>query len=99
MMHRRMRGRLFGALAMFLLLGGCSGHKSPDVLGAKDPNLGLADYAVPLDLREFDVESTESGYRGVFLKLSRLPTAVSATAQSDPPRIVVDIRGPTGTES
>jgi len=101
MMLRQTRALLFGALATVLLLGGCSSrqHKSPDVLGAKDPNLGLGDYAVPLDLREFDVEATESGYRGVFLKLSRLPSAVSATAQSDPPRIIVDIRGPTGTES
>lgn len=101
MRFRQTRALLFGALAMFVLLGGCSSrqHKPPDVLGAKDANLGLADYAVPLDLREFDVEATDSGYRGVFLKLSRLPSAVTATAQSDPPRIIVDIRGPTGTES
>jgi hypothetical protein len=101
MTHGRTRALLFGALATCLLLGGCSSRKtkSGDALGAKDVNPALTEYSVPLDLREFNVESTDSGYRGVFLKLSRLPTAVSATAQSDPPRIIVDIRGPTGTES
>jgi len=102
MKHGRTRALLFGALALGLLLAGCSTKKSrnADVLGAKDSTFsGLADYSVPLDLREFNVESTETGYRGVFLKLSRLPSAVTSTAQSDPPRIIVDIRGPTGTDS
>ena len=62
--------------------------------GARAANLGD-----PLDLREFEVVSAEGGFRGVFLKLSRLPTAVTHTSQSDPGRIVLDIQGPTGTES
>ena len=100
MVLERTGALLFGALMMALVLDGCASRKPPpDVLGAKDPNLGLSDYSVPLDLREFEVESTEAGYRGVFLKLSRLPSAVTATSQSDPPRIIVDISGPTGTES
>ncbi len=97
----RTRTLPFGALATFLVLAGCASHKgkAPDVLGAKDLSPALSEYSVPLDLREFEVESTDAGYRGVFLKLSRLPTSVTATAQSEPPRIIVDIRGPTGTES
>lgn len=95
----RTRALLCGALVTLALTGGCATRKPAD-LGAKEalPG-GLAEYAAPLDLREFDVESTETGNRGVFLKLSRVPGAVTHTAQSDPPRIIVDIEGPTGAES
>lgn len=101
MRDERTRALLVGALAVFLALGGCSSRqvKSGKDLGAQDVAPALESYSVPLDLREFEVEATETGYRGVFLKLSRLPSAVNATAQSDPPRIIVDIQGPTGTES
>lgn len=91
----------FGLVAA-VLAGGCSTKRAAvDELGAKDAPLPdtLAAYSVPLDLREFDVVEAEGGQRGVFLKLSRLPTGVTATSQSDPPRIIVDIQGPTGTES
>ena len=54
---------------------------------------------MPLDLREFDVAQADGGYRGVFLKLSRLPSSVVATSQTEPARIIVDIQGPTGTET
>ena len=89
-------------LVVVVLAGGCSTKRAAvDELGAKDSALPdtLAAYSSPLDLREFDVAEAEGGQRGVFLKLSRLPTGVTATGQSDPPRIIVDIQGPTGTES
>lgn len=91
----------YGAVATVALLGGCASKKPADELGSKDTNVleGLADYSAPLDLREFDVAEAEGGYRGVFLKLSRLPTSVVTSSQDDPPRIIVDIQGPTGSES
>jgi hypothetical protein len=98
---RRSRTLLSSGLVAAVLIAGCAARHSRDDLGAKDsvlPN-SVPNYSVPLDLREFEVDSTEGGARGVFLKLSRLPSAVSSTSQSDPARIIVDIQGPTGTES
>jgi hypothetical protein len=43
--------------------------------------------------------SLSSDIRGVFLRLSRVPTSVVTSVQSSPPRIIVDMQGPTGTES
>jgi hypothetical protein len=90
------------SLVAAVLAGGCSTKRAAvDELGAKDAPLPdtLAQYSSPLDLRDFSVAEAENGQRGVFLKLSRLPTGVTATSQNDPPRIIVDIQGPTGTES
>lgn len=99
----RFRALLCCAVAGAAMATGCASKRPPsDELGAKDaskPPVNLAEYASPLDLREFDVAEAEGGYRGVFLKLSRLPTSVVTSSQSDPPRIIVDIQGPTGTES
>lgn len=99
-------GALLGcALAAAAVATGCSTTRpAGDELGANETTAPasaalVAQYAVPLDLREFDVAEAEGGYRGVFLKLSRLPTNVVTTTQSDPPRIILDIEGPTGTES
>jgi hypothetical protein len=92
---------LAGGLVAALLVGGCAARHAADELGAKEsvlPN-SVPNYSTPLDLREFDVDSTDSGARGVFLKLSRLPSAVSSSSQNGPARIIVDIQGPTGTES
>lgn len=101
---RLSRVPFYGLLAAVALLSACSSKRSTsDELGAKEAAASatpsLSDYSAPLDLREFDVAETEGGYRGVFLKLSRLPTNVVSSSQSDPPRIIVDIQGPTGTES
>lgn len=97
----RIRPLFCGALALAVLSGGCVARKPADELGAHDPDVAasLNTVSVPLDLREFEVVTAEGGYRGVFLKLSRLPTAVTHVSQSDPARIVLDIQGPTGTES
>jgi len=94
---------LFGCgLAVAALVAGCASRRtSHDELGAKEAALPptLANYSEPLDLREFEVDAAEGGYRGVFLKLSRLLMSVSATAEKNPARIIVDIQGPTGTDS
>lgn len=95
----RTRALLCCGLVAAALAAGCSAkRKSTDELGAKDLQ-SLPGYSAPLDLREFEVATTEGGYRGVFLKLSRLPISVSTSSQNDPARIIVDIQGPTGTES
>jgi hypothetical protein len=89
-------------LAIASLSGGCASKRtSGDELGAKEAARppDLSTYSAPLELREFQVDTAEGGYRGVFLKLSRLPNAVSSTTESNPARIIVDIQGPTGTES
>ncbi len=89
-----------GALAV-LALAGCASRKpsqdlagEPSALAAKGPGA-----AIPLDVREFDVVAGEGGYRGVFLKLSRLPTGVTSHSETAPPRIILDIAGPTGSET
>ena len=74
-----------GLLAAVALLPACAGKRSSrDELGAKEAAASatpLSDYSAPLDLREFDVAETEDGYRGVFLKLSRLPTSVVSSSR------------------
>ena len=89
-------------LAAVALAAGCSAMRGKrDDLGSKESVLpaSIPGYSAPLDLREFEVDATDGGARGVFLKLSRLPSGVSSTSASDPARIVIDIQGPTGTES
>jgi hypothetical protein len=96
------RALLCCALVIAAAASGCSAkRKPPDELGAKEAALSqdTPGYSVPLDLREFDVDATDGGYRGVFLKLSRVPTSVVSSTQSSPARIIVDMQGPTGTES
>lgn len=83
-----------------LALAACSSHGSKDLAGEPSAMLAnLPDAAVPLDVREFDVVSGDGGWRGVFLKLSRLPSGVTYRSESAPPRIVLDIAGPTGSET
>ena len=97
-----LRALLCCALAAAAAASGCSTkHKPKDELGAKDASLSndIPGYSVPLELQAFNVDSTEGGYRGVFLRLSRVPTSVVTSVQSSPPRIIVDMQGPTGTES
>jgi len=94
------RALLGCAVAAAALASGCSAkHPPKDVLGAKEAAALANMPGAALDLREFQVASTEGGSRGVFLKLTRLPNAVSSTSQSGPARIIVDIQGPTGEES
>ena len=90
-------------LAVAVLMAGCGLRRgSKDELGAKESALptSIQAYSEPLDLRQFEVDSTDGGARGVFLKLSRIPSgAVTSSSQSSPARIIVDIQGPTGAES
>lgn len=57
----------------------------------------LPGVSIPLEVREYDVLN-ESGYRGIFLKLSRLPDSIEHNSGSDPARIVLEIHGPTSGE-
>lgn len=97
-----MRSHRIGVLAVLaaLLVAGCSSRSSKDLAGeAGALPYSLPGAAIPLDVREFDVVYGEGGFRGVFLKLSRLPSGVTHTTATDPPRIILDIAGPTGSES
>jgi hypothetical protein len=95
----RVRTLFCCGLVVAAVVAGCSSkRRHSDELGAKEVPPGLANYSEPLDLRSFEVSTAEGGYRGVFLKLSRLPTAVTTSAEA-PARIVLDIQGPTGTDS
>ncbi|MGD9764345.1 MAG: hypothetical protein AB7V27_11565 [Candidatus Binatia bacterium] len=84
-----------------LALSGCSTRagsegRKPDA-GARPAS--IPGMSIPLDVREFEVVTADGGHRGVFLKLSRLPTAVTHRSESSPARIVLSIAGPTGTEA
>lgn len=87
--------------ALLIGLGGCSMYDSSNGRKNKESVLpaSLPNVSVPLDVREFDVVTADGGARGVFLKLSRLPGAVTHHSESDPARIVLNIAGPTGTDS
>ncbi len=87
--------------ALLVALSACSTRSSSNELKGAGSVLpaSLPNVSIPLDVREFDVVSAEDGARGVFLKLSRLPGAVTHHSESDPARIVLSIAGPTGTDS
>lgn len=91
-----------GLLVALAALGvaGCSARTSQDLAGeAAALPASLPGASIPLDVREFEVVYGEGGFRGVFLKLSRLPSGVTHRSESAPPRIILDIAGPTGSAS
>ncbi len=92
------------AISLFIVGLACGGSACSQRLpleeaGQTAEEASFTDPSAPLDLRQFEVVASGGGYRGVFLKLSRFPDSVVATQYDDPARIVVDVRGPTGTES
>jgi len=91
---------LMGALALAAVAGCASRTPSGELRGEQSvlPE-SLPGLSIPLDVQEFDVAVGDDGYRGVFIKLSRLPTGVTHSAQSDPTRIVITIAGATGSEA
>lgn len=95
--------RKFAALVILgifaLGVGACSQRLPLEEAGTATPEADYSAASAPLDLRQFEVVASGGGYRGVFLKLSRFPESVVAAKYDDPARIVLDIRGPTGTES
>lgn len=93
----RARSLVSAAALALLALAGCSSRPAPstDLSGEPTAMPGLP--AVPLDVREFDVVVGDGGFRGVFLKLSRLPTGITHRSENAPPRIILDIAGPTGS--
>jgi hypothetical protein len=93
------RAAAAGALVV-LALAGCASRKgSHDLAGEPAAIPATAGESIPLDVREFDVVAGEGGFRGVFLKLSRLPGGITHSSESAPPRIVLNIAGPTGVTS
>ena len=76
---------------------GCAA-KRDEMPPIPDASGGLSSLSVPLEVKEFEVVDV-GGYRGIFLKLSRLPDSVAHFEQSDPASIVIEIKGPTGGES
>lgn len=95
----RFRAAVTGALAALALAGCASKNVSKDLAGEPAAIPAAIGDNIPLDVREFDVVSGEGGFRGVFLKLSRLPTGVTSSSGSAPPRIVLNITGPTDATS
>jgi hypothetical protein len=82
-------------MSIVLLSAGCASRgKGPEPLPAST----FSELSVPLDLVEFNVVGTQS-IRGLILKLSRLPDGLAYHAEENPPRIIIDISGPTGEES
>ena len=95
--------RKFGVLALVCSLasavGGCSQRLPLEEAGASATSPDFDSLAAPLDLKSFEVVSSGSGHRGVFLRLTRFPEAIAHSDHSGPARIVIDIQGPTGVES
>ncbi len=93
----------FGVVALisaFVLTStACSQRLPLEEAGMAADVENLSEFSMPLDLSQFEVVSTGGGYRGVFLHLSRYPDAISYSHQSDPARITVVLRGPTGAET
>jgi AMIN domain len=85
----------FFTLAVCVVIGGCAKRAPLTEPPTHDP---FAELSAPLDLVEFRVVKAD-GHRGLFLKLSRLPDSVTHHTEKNPSRIVLDIAGPTGTES
>jgi hypothetical protein len=95
----RNRSRLLVCVCAVLLVASCAKRdpladpgKSGGFLQESLPGL-----TIPLEIREYDVLN-ESGFRGIFLKLSRLPDSIQHSSDNDPARIVLEIRGPTAGE-
>lgn len=91
----RVRAAVAGGLAVLALAGCASKNVSKDLTGEPAAIPASIGQDIPLDVREFDVVSGEGGFRGVFVKLSRMPTGVTSASESTPPRIVLNIAGPT----
>jgi hypothetical protein len=86
--------RVVALLSIVLAVAACSRRLPAEPAAEAPVPSGLS---VPLDVRQFEVV-TADGYRGVFLKLSRLPDSIDYYSESNPNRIVVDVKGPTGAE-
>jgi len=80
------------ACLLAVMAAGCGAKKE-----APPSIADLQVLALPLDVREVQLAGAE-GSRGIFLRLTRFPEGVSHRAMDGPPRLVVDIKGPTGTQ-
>ena len=85
-------------VAVAFLLPACASRAPFGIEDESDFESSLTALSVPLDLQDYRVVSSD-GQRGVFLKLSRLPDAVSDRTAKDPPRVILEVKGPTGAEA
>lgn len=95
----RIRNRLLVCTCAVMFVAGCA-KRGPLAEPGKGGGLleeSLPGLSIPLEVRDYDVLN-ESGYRGVFLKLSRLPDSVQSSSDDNPARIVLEIKGPTAGE-
>jgi hypothetical protein len=85
-----------GAVLSVTLLAACAGQAplEPAAPGGWGMTRGLDQLSAPLEIQQADITRLED-YRAVFLKLSRLPGAVTHLADANPARITVDVQGPT----
>lgn len=89
-----------GSVLGLALFSACADRASLEPPSAAGTGVarGLDQLSAPLSVQQVEVTDVE-GYRAVFLRLSRLPGAVSHRADNDPARITVDIQGPTSGET
>lgn len=88
-----------GALvAVAFLLPACASRAPLKAGDENDFERGLTALSVPLDVQDYRIVSVD-GHRGVFLKLSRFPDAIDDRAETNPPRVILEIKGPTGEEA
>jgi hypothetical protein len=80
------------------LLPACASRSPLKAGDESDFERGLTALSVPLDIQDYRIVNVD-GHRGVLLKLSRLPDAVDDRADTNPPRVILDIKGPTGEEA
>ena len=85
-------------LALVLLLPACASRSPLRDGDESDLERSLNALSVPLDLQDYRVVKAD-GHRSVFLKLSRLPDEVGDRTANDPPRVILEIKGPTGTDT
>lgn len=97
-MLRKFGPSLF-ACVLAITTSACSQFLPLDEAGVEATEPDFSSLSSPLDLHHFEVVSSGAGYRGVFLRLSRFPDRIETNHYSKPPRIIIDIYGPTGGES
>ncbi|HVN86490.1 MAG TPA: hypothetical protein VMW17_16770 [Candidatus Binatia bacterium] len=96
------RGRCVAGVALLIAatLAGCTRKHAPLSGGlgdnSKDGNL-LGGVMIPLVVRSVDI-SAAGEQRGVFFKLSRVPTGVMSSTDSNPARVLIEVDGPSTGE-
>ncbi len=85
------------SLVLLALVASCSSKLAGPDENIEATRAALATLAAPLEVQGFQVVNAD-GFRSVFFKLSRLPDSVTSFSETDPARIVMELKGPTGQE-